>query len=493
MKLAELFSLYPHPRWGESANEDVSGVTSDSRNIEKGYVFVAIRGLQFDGHQALKEVCSQGVIALVVEDEKLVPSDFAGAVLLVQSTRRAYHALASRFYREPSEDMFCVGVTGTNGKSTISYMVDHLLSQFGWPTGVIGTIDHHIGDKKWKTELTTPDAQTLHKRLSEFVSVGGKAMCMEISSIGLDQERIGAISFDAVVFTNLTRDHLDYHSNMENYLTCKEKLFTEILAESKKENAFAIINEDDLYGQKLRVNPGAKTWFYGQGEKADLRFDVLEADLSGTRAMIYTPRGEGELFLPMVGLHNLYNAMAALGVALSAGVSLSHALSSFENFSGVPGRLQKISGDMKKDINVFVDYAHTNDALENLLKAFESIDRKSSRLITVFGCGGDRDTGKRPLMAQVAEEYSDHVFVTSDNPRKEDPQKIIDDIVQGFSSGACFQVVIDRKEAIEQALDLAQSGDIVVIAGKGHENYQIIGEERLPFDDFQIAEDFLAD
>lgn len=494
MKLSQLFSIYPRLHWGEAAAAEVTGICADSRAVEKGHVFVAVRGETVDSHRFLPQVCGKGVVAVVVEDAAAVPESFVGAVLQVPSGRQALNRLAARFYGEPSEKLYCVGVTGTNGKSTITYMVESVLGEFGWPTGVIGTIGHHLGGKKWPTELTTPDGLILQKRLSEFVSLDAKALCMEVSSIALEQGRIGAVSFDAAVFTNLTRDHLDYHGDMENYFQAKQKLFTEAMAASKKTSRFAIVNGDDPYGRRLAVSEGTHCWYYGQKD-CDIAFRVLSQDFITTRVEVRTPRGEGLLRLKMPGLHNVYNAMAAVGVGLAAGISLEKCLTALENFSGVPGRLQAVEND--RQLHIFVDYAHTDDALANVLRvlrAVREVSRDGGRILTVFGCGGNRDTGKRPLMGRTAYELSDFVFVTSDNPREEDPQAILRDIIKGMPEkpDAKVFVEVDRRKAMERALRMAQPHDVLLIAGKGHEDYQIIGKTKHHFSDVETMKELLA-
>lgn len=503
MKLAELFSIYPYPKWGESAQKEVSRVCSDSRVVEPNDVFVSIRGRRFDGHSALSEVCQKKVVAVVVEDESQVPASYEGAILKVQDTAVAVNELSHHFFKRPSEKMFCVGITGTNGKSSITYLVEKIFADFGWKTGVIGTIDHHLQDKKWETNLTTPDPISLHRRISDFHALKAKALVMEVSSIALEQKRIRSVHFDSVVFTNLTRDHLDYHSTMENYFQCKQILFSDLVVQSIKRPTFAIVNGDDEFGRQMNTSAASQTWFYGQAENCDLQFKILKQSFSGSYVEVSTPNGKGEFLFPMVGRHNVYNAMAALGVAMGAGVSLEKSLSSLSSFRGVPGRLEKIENE--RDVNVFVDYAHTDDALKNVLQVAyeirnemrdvvenENEQKRKPQIITVFGCGGDRDRGKRALMAQAAEKFSDQIFVTSDNPRTEEPEQIIDDIMLGFSKKTNVFRFVDRKEAIEKALQASHTGDAVIIAGKGHEDYQIIGEEKRRFSDQEVVREFLG-
>jgi len=491
LKIAQLFSHYPQFKMGSFPDQDIHSLTTDSRGLPKGAVFIAVRGSAVDSHQYLPDVCAQGASAVVVESEDNIPAQFKGAVLKVKSTRAALHDLSAKFYGFPSSELFCVGVTGTNGKTSFTYMVEKIFSDFGWPTGVMGTIDHHLQEHVWPSSLTTPDAVTLQQRLREFVVRGAQAAAFEVSSHALDQSRADGIDFDAVVFTNLTRDHLDYHQTMESYFVAKQKLFSELLQKSKKKNVFAIINFDDEWGRKIQVADRAKTWGYGQG-KCELQFRVLEQSFQHIIFELKTPRGTSAVLLPVVGLHNVYNATASIGAALAADVSLQAAADSLKDFSGIPGRLERVFNTKK--INVFVDYAHTDDALRSVLQALNNVRtglKPRPRIITVFGCGGDRDKGKRPLMTQAAIEGSDQVFLTSDNPRTEDPEQIIKDALQGASQRNTIHVEVDRKKAIAEAIGCAQTGDVILIAGKGHEDYQIIGTEKFPFSDVDVAKELL--
>lgn len=494
MKLSQLLSVFPQLKLGQYPTREVSGIYSDSRQVGPDAVFVAVRGYTMDAHDFIPQACQAGAIAVIVESEDKVPVDYQGAIVVVENTREALDQLAARFYGGPADQLFCVGVTGTNGKTTVTYMIEKVLTDFGWKTGVLGTIDHHMGETKWASALTTPDSLTLQKRLSEMKSLGAQAVAFEVSSHAIVQNRADNIPFDATVFTNLTRDHLDYHGTMEEYFAAKEKLFRETLARSNKENCYAVINSDDSYGPRLQVTEKAKVWTYGQ-RKADFTFRVLEQDFSGTRFHLTTPRGDVEVFIRTPGLHNVYNATAAIAVGVAAGASLDKGALALSSFAGVPGRLESVETD--KDIHVFVDYAHTDDALRSVLNALNKVREnvgRPTRIITVFGCGGDRDKGKRPLMAQAAMEGSDLVFVTSDNPRREDPQKIIDDIMQAVPDSKLNQEVfgeVDRKEAIRRALQMANAGDVVLIAGKGHEDYQIVGDEKRPFSDVAVVKELL--
>lgn len=502
MKLSQLLSLFPQLGWGDTRTEEVLGLSSDSRQIKPGWVFVAVKGFSQDGHQFIQSAVDSGAIALVVEDKINIPKDFSGAVVQVDNARKALDKLAARFYGDPAANLFCVGITGTNGKTSVTYMVEHLLTAFGWPTGVLGTINHHLGDKKWEAELTTPDPVTLQKRMREFNALNAKAVAFEVSSHALDQGRADQIPFDVGVFTNLTRDHLDYHQDMESYFSAKQKLFSELLRNSPKPQTFAILNADDPYGKKIKVGDGVRRWFYSeakngrQDQNSDFSFKIVDLGYWGSQFTLATPRGSVEVKLPIPGKHNVYNSVAALAVAVAAGMSLDRAAAALTTFKGVPGRLEAVENS--KGIHVFVDYAHTDDALQSVLNTLGDIRRlvqANNKIITVFGCGGDRDKGKRPLMAQVAERLSDLVIITSDNPRTEEPSSIIEDCLKGLNEVQLKQKVkteVDRRKAIASALQFAEEGDVILIAGKGHEKYQIIGKEKKPFDDVAVAKEILG-
>ncbi|MCB0391758.1 MAG: UDP-N-acetylmuramoyl-L-alanyl-D-glutamate--2,6-diaminopimelate ligase [Bdellovibrionales bacterium] len=494
MKLAQLLAIYPQLKWGEYVNQDVTNLCDDSRKVERGSVFVAVKGYAVDGHKFIQEVIDKGAIALIVEDETYIPTNYLGAQVKVNDSRKALNLLASRFYDDPAQKLFCVGITGTNGKTSTAYLIEAIFNEYGWLSGVMGTIDHHIGDKIWKTELTTPGVLELQRRLREFVSIGARASVFEVSSHALSQSRVDSIPFKVGVFTNLTRDHLDYHKNIEEYFLAKQRLFKELPLLHPKEKFVAIVNTDDEFGKRIEVADGVKFYSYGK-KQSDFSFRILKESFNGVHFFLETPRGEDEFFIPLPGEHNVYNAVAAITTAVTAGVSLQTCKDALAHFSGVPGRLQQIQNN--KEIHIFVDYAHTDQALEAVLKALRKVGENVSnnyQLITVFGCGGDRDAGKRPLMMTAAKNFSDVVFLTSDNPRTEDPLKIIDDALKDVSPQEIDHNVFvepDRKRAIERAINSAKKGDVILIAGKGHEDYQIIGKDKTHFSDVEVVREFL--
>lgn len=493
MKISHLFSLFLSPAVSTDLMQlEVVGVTAEAKKVQLGFAFVAIRGTKFDGHAFIGEAIERGCVALVVEDKERVPAGFSGFVLQVPNTRLALDILASRFYEEPSHELFCFGVTGTNGKTSITFLIEHILGQMNIRTGVMGTIHHRVGEKIWPTQMTTPGPLELQQRLREFVDAGAKAVAMEITSHALDQKRADSVSFNTVIFSNLTRDHLDYHKTMKAYFAAKQRLFTDLIRKSYKYPIYAIINTQDSYGRKLKVADPAVLWTYGARD-SDFRHKILKSDFSGTHFQLQSQFGEQKIFIPQPGEHNVLNTIAAMIAALSAGVPLARSAQALAEFKGVPGRLQRLP--TKGDVHVFVDYAHTPDALENVLVTLNKVrksNKTKNRIFTVFGCGGDRDPGKRPQMAKIAERLSDFSIVTSDNPRTEDPQKIVNDIVKGFTKSKSHEVILDRREAITKGVSMLKKGDVLLIAGKGHEDYQIIGEQRFPFSDFEVAKEVLS-
>jgi UDP-N-acetylmuramoyl-L-alanyl-D-glutamate--2,6-diaminopimelate ligase len=476
-----------------TSGAEITGICHDSRHYQEGELFVAIRGNQFDGHLFIDEACRKGAPAIVLEDERVVPIRYAGVVLKVANAREALDVLAANFYEKPSEKLFVAGVTGTNGKTTTSLMIEAVLNGGGLPTGVIGTIDNHLGGEKIAATHTTPDALDTQRLMSTWLAKGACAVSMEVSSHALALRRVESIQFDAAVFTNMTRDHLDFHRTMDEYIKAKARLFRDLLARSTKKSKRAIMNAEDPHLSALRPE-GIPLWTYGFSA-GDIRAEKIETSFAGTTFEVATPAGREIISLQMIGNHNVANAMAAIGVALHAGMKLTDIAKALHELSGVRGRLERVQ--TKGALHVFVDYAHTDDALKNVLSVLRGLrDEKfrQSRIVTVFGCGGDRDKGKRPLMMKTVQHYSDVAVVTSDNPRTEDPNKIIADILLGASPDLGADAVViepDRKKAIALAIKRSSPGDVILIAGKGHEDYQIIGNKKFPFDDIAIAKEYL--
>lgn len=477
MKLFSLVQTLKEKEILFPSNPEISGLTYDSRQIRPGCLFAAIKGTAVDGHRFLKEAVEKKAAALLVERPL---ENCSTPQIIVHNTRKALAECADVFYGHPAEKLKLVGVTGTNGKTTTTYLCDSIFSQAGFKTGIIGTIQYKIGDRIQKCKNTTPESLDLYQMFTEMVESGVDACSMEVSSHALDQGRVHGILFDTVVFTNLTQDHLDYHKTMEAYFEAKSKLFTEILP---NKNPKAVINSDDPYGQRLlrKVKIPCLTYGIHQGE---VRAKELSLEWKGVSFTVLSPIGEFKTHLAISGKFNVYNALAAISTGIALNIPIETIQKGIETAEQVRGRFEQIHEG--QDFSVIVDYAHTPDGLENLLKSAKELTK--GNLIVVFGCGGDRDRGKRPLMGKIAENYGDILVITSDNPRTEDPLSIIREIEAGIKQK--HEVEPDRKKAIELALTLAKPGDCVVIAGKGHETYQIFKDKTIHFDDREIVRNF---
>jgi UDP-N-acetylmuramoyl-L-alanyl-D-glutamate--2,6-diaminopimelate ligase len=469
-----------------AADQTVASIAYDSRSVRPGAVFVALRGQKADGVSFAAQAVARGARAVVAEAPP--PAGIAVPWIQVRDARLALALLADRFFDSPSRRMPVIGVTGTNGKTTTSYLLASVLDAAGVSAGVMGTVSYRVGRVEREASRTTPEAPDVQQLLAEMLAQGCRSAVMEVSSHALALKRVEGMRFAAAVFTNLTRDHLDFHEDMEQYFAAKRRLF-----EMLEAGCIGIVNADDPRAAALiAASPRAIT--YGITQPADLTPGPFELEIGGLTLDIRTPKGSIAVRSSLVGRPNVYNILAAAATAVALDLPLEAVARGVHALPGVPGRFEVVSGPAD-DVTIVVDYAHTDDALRNLLETARPLAPK--RLLTVFGCGGDRDTTKRPLMGMVAARLSDVVIVTSDNPRSEDPVRIIDDIRRGItpSSHAGRQAdvtsVVDRAEAIERAVSLARAGDLVLIAGKGHEKYQQIGDRVLPFDDVAIAKEAL--
>ncbi len=459
----------------------VRGLTDDSRRVREGVVFVALKGPREDGHRFLPQAIENKAAALVVSDRREVPRQTRGIpVVVVRDTHQALATLADVYFGHPYQKVKCVGITGTNGKTTVSLLVRSVLETAGLRCGVIGTIGYQTRRRNRPLSNTTPGILELHHVMEEMVRAGNEYVAMEVSSHALAQERVEGIAFSGAIFTNLTRDHLDYHRTMGRYFEAKKRLFTRYASAE----ASLIINTDDPYGAKLfAALKNRRRLSYGFSTGAQCRVESFCLGRTGSCARLKTPAGTVSIDTALVGRHNLYNILAAVAFGVAQGLRPKEIEEGIEKVRAVCGRLERV--DSPRGFSVFVDYAHTDDALKNVLESLRAIAH-NGRIITVFGCGGDRDKGKRPKMGRVAASLSDLCIVTSDNPRGEDPQEIIRQIVQGLRSKNVI-VEPDRRRAIERALSLARKGDLVLVAGKGHETYQIIADRKLPFDDKAVV------
>lgn len=450
----------------EVPDVSIQGIVSHSKSITPGSLFISKKGSH------LVEAEKAGAAAVLTPQSH---PDLSIPQIIHQNVASIEPEIVNRYYQFPSQKLFTVGVTGTNGKTTTSWIMHHLFKKLGIQTGVIGTIEYRVGDKKYTPTHTTPDISTNIKLLSEMVKKRCQACVMEVSSHALDQERVKGIDFDLAIFTNLTSEHLDYHSNMESYLKAKQKLFLSLKSTSK-----SIVNADCPYSQKILKDCKAPKFSYSIEEKSDLQAEDVVLTPSGT---YFRLNSTYNAFSPLVGRYNLSNTLAAISGVLAKGFALDEIISHLKSLLQIPGRLERVPNPSGFD--VFVDYAHTDDALKNVLKTL--CELKKGRIITVFGCGGDRDTTKRPRMAKIAEQYSDTVIITSDNPRSEDPAEIAHQIQKGFSPTFHPHTILDREEAIHKAIFDAKPGDIVLIAGKGHETKQIFASETIEFSDVEVA------
>ncbi len=476
---------------GQAPDGEVSLVTADSRKVKPGTLFVAVPGTRADGAAFAPAAARAGAVAVLAERAVDCPP---APVLLVSSARRALSVAAANLHGRPGERLALCGVTGTKGKTTVTYLVEACAEAAGVPTGVIGTVNVRLPGRTLPASHTTPDAAELQEILAAMLAAGARVGILEVSSHALDQERVAGLPFRAAGFTNLGRDHLDYHPDVASYFEAKRRLFTEGLVR----DGVAVVNVADAHGARLAADlraAGRTTWRCGAPGAEIVPRDV-SGDLSGTRAVLVTPRGEVPVSSPLVGAHNLENLMIAAGLSLALGFPPAAVSAGLSASRGAPGRLERIDG---RGVSAFVDYAHTPDSLSAACAAIRGLAPR--RLVVVFGCGGDRDRGKRPLMGRAAGLSADLLVVTSDNPRTEDPRAIVEEIVPGLLAAGLpriapaqllsgergFAVEVDRRAAIALALSAARPGDAVLIAGKGHEDYQIVGAEKRPFDDREEA------
>ncbi len=477
MRLQDLISGLPDARLLQGGNPEITGLVTDSRKVKPGDLFVAGRDLLFDRHAYVPQAVAAGAVAVVVEEAVEAGS---AAVVRVPSTQRATAILAEQFYGAPCNALRMVGVTGTNGKTTTVYLIRAILSAAGWQPGLISTVEHHLGAQPLPSSNSTPEAHDLQRMFREMVRAGCRSVVMEVSSHGLALDRVYGIRFETAVFTNLSRDHLDFHKSAEAYLAAKALLFDNLDSDAQ-----AVVNTDDPATETLLARCPAQVTGYGASDRASVRILKGQTTWQGTALRLETPAGNLDLNLALKGRFNLWNAAAAVAVGLAMGIAPDRIAEAIREVR-VPGRFEEVNRGQA--FGVIVDYAHTPDGLENLLKAARALTE--GRLICIFGCGGDRDRGKRPEMGRVSAERADWTVVTSDNPRTEDPEAIIREILPGLGS-APHQVEPDRRRAILAAIQSATPGDLVVIAGKGHEDYQDIGRKKIHFDDREVAGEVL--
>lgn len=458
-------------------DREISSVTDNTKKVRKDCIFVCVKGGSFDGHDAAAEMLEKGAAVIVAERDL----GLGDKQIITDNSRKFYGELCAAWFDHPEKKLKIIGVTGTNGKTTISNVIKNIFMKNGIKTGLIGTICNEIGDETVHTDNTTPMAFDYMCLLDKMVKAGCKYAVMEVSSFGLVQHRIGPTHFDMGIFTNLTQDHLDYHKTMENYYQAKRMMFDEC--------DYALINTDDEYGRRIFSEISCKKERYGISSEADYYADAIKIKSDGT-SFWYCYNGKSQLVnMKMTGMFNVSNVTAAISVCLKAGLPIEDILNAVSEYNGVKGRCEIIPTG--RDFTVICDYAHTPDAVENILKSVR--EYTEGRLICLFGCGGNRDAKKRPLMAKAAAKFADRLIITSDNPRDEIPEAIIDDILAGLKDSEIpFDVVVDRTKAIHHSLKIAEKGDIIVLAGKGHEDYQVLpGNEHIHFDEREIVSEGL--
>ena len=459
---------------------NIKGIAFDSKQVKPGFLFVCMTGLKTDGHLFIDDAVQNGAVAILLQDSAAVRPGLT--CVLTENTRKALAVAASNFFGEPSKSIKVIGVTGTNGKTTTTHLIRSILEEAGRPASIMGTIYAKIGETVLDMDHTTPEAPVIEAFLDASRKAGCQYAIMEVSSHALDLCRVDRINFQAGVFTNLTQDHLDYHRDMDCYRESKLKLFN---ASLRDDSFYTVVNADDPYAADFITASGTRGHSYGVRSETELKAVDIKTDVKGTTFTVNYGSASFAITMKIIGMFNVYNALAAISVALNEGIDIPVIQAALEKVEGVTGRFEQV--DCGQIFTVVVDYAHTPDGLENILSTARELC--SNRLITVFGCGGDRDRGKRPLMGEIAARYSDFSVVTSDNPRSEEPEAIIADIVPGLEkvANSRYAIIIDRCEAIRHALYLAREGDFVVIAGKGHETYQLVKGEVLDFDDRKAA------
>ena len=460
---------------------EITGITNDSRKVRPGYLYVAIKGYKADGHNFIKKSLECGAQAIVSEEK--LSLDTSIPQIVVRNTRKALSSLSCCFYNNPSQKINVIGVTGTNGKTTTTFLTKSIIEKAGYEAGLIGTINYQIGEKMITAQETTPESVELQRLIAEMVAAKMKFAVMEVSSHSAIQHRIENIDFKTAVFTNITAEHLDYHKTISNYMNAKLELFKNL-----RKDSFAVLNADDEFSEYFADRTNAKILWYGIKNDADIKAEICRESTSDIMIKLKYSGKEIDMKIPFVGVHNVYNVLAAVASAISLGFELDVIKSGIETAPTVPGRLESVP--CNRGFEVVVDYAHTPHALETVLQALRNLVK--GRILLVFGCGGDRDKEKRPLMGRIADEKSDVFWLTNDNPRSEDPLNIIDGIKAGIKPGRSFHTQINRHKAIADALSEATDGDLVLVAGKGHEKYQIIKDTITPFDDREVIKAILS-
>ena len=470
MRLSELIEI------GNLDDREITGVTSDSRLVKPGFAFVCINGAKFDGHTFAKTALEQGAVVVITERHLGLDDE-----ITVSDTHAAYSDMSAKWFGNPADSLKLIGVTGTNGKTSVTYMIKKILEAQGHKVGLIGTIQNMIGDEVLATQNTTPGAYDLNSLFALMKAKGCRYVIMEVSSHALDQCRVYKLNFETAIFTNLTQDHLDYHGTMENYLAAKKKLFAMCKT--------AIINSDDEYGEEISKGLNCKTVTYSTGNNSTYSAKAIKYKPASVDYEFVSDSEIGHVRVNTGGKFTVYNSLCAISCACELGISVAESALALGTLSGVKGRAEVVP--CNRDFTVIIDYAHTPDGLKNILTTFRECEK--NRLTVLFGCGGDRDKTKRPIMGSIAARYADFVIVTSDNPRSEEPSAIIDDILVGMDgTHTPYRVIENRIDAIKYAVETAKNGDIIVLAGKGHETYQILGDRTIHLDEREVVAETLS-
>lgn len=482
MKLSDVLVGVSHTTSADTGDIDISGITYDSRKVQTGNIFVAVQGEKQDGYDFIDEALQNGAHAVLTNREK--PDVFPQTWIQISDEREALGLCSANYYGHPSKELKIVGITGTKGKTTVSYILEQILKNAGCVPGVIGTISYRGPGLDVNAERTTPEANDMQKMLRQMANGGATHCILEVSSHALELKRVTGIEFDVVVFTNLSGEHMDYHQNMESYFEAKKKLFRADL-----DNRSAVINVDDEWGKQLMSDISMKCLSVGLQPPALVYAEKIEYSTLGTNFTAAIPSGKIDISSHLLGKPNVYNTLSSLAASLALNIHTASIQDGIAALKGVPGRFEKIPNIL--GIHIYVDYAHTDDALKNLLETARDLARK--RIFLVFGAGGDRDKTKRPRMGAIAGELADFTILTTDNPRTESPSAIIRDVEEGLKANGSkdYLILPDRKEAIEKALSLARKDDIILVAGKGHENYQILGDTIIPFSDKDVIHEIL--
>lgn len=470
---------------GEFNDADISGITYNSRDIKPGNIFFAIKGLKEDGNRFINDAINKGAKIIFSESES---GHYGDAIIVtVKDIRKKMAQLSKAFYTNGLENMKLIGITGTNGKTTTTFLVKSILEYSGYSAGLIGTIGYKIGNTEYQSSLTTPDSVELNKILGQMEKERVQFCVMEVSSVALELDRVYGLDFDCAVFTNLTSEHMDYHKTIENYFYAKKILF-----DGLSSNSLSVSNGDDAFGQKILEDSKSKKFYYSIKNKSDLRAINESLTMSGLEFDAVIGNKSNHFRSNLSGRFNIYNILASVSAVLKYDISIKSAADALQNFGEVKGRFNKIM--LNNGAVAVIDYSHTSDSIKNAIEAAREIvnaENKNGKVITIFGCGGDKDKSKRPVMGKFASELSDFAIITSDNPRSEDPFSIIDEIVSGITGKKNYEIIEDRDKAIRRGLEISEEGDIVLICGKGHENYQEIKGKKIHFDDKEVVEKYM--